>query len=179
MKRLAALALLLPLAPCRAGDVGLMPSQKAPMVVSDKDRNPFGVHHEVAPETPEETESEESQIRKIVGKLPMSGFSQSPAGIKILLGSMIIEAGHEVPQVISNQTEILEVLSVSPQRVELGFKEKDGSDTLRKIVLFPDLSPKVRYKLESQSGAGAAELSAQKSTLGGVARKNEPPHPTQ
>ena len=163
-------------------EIGLLPDEKKPVVVSAEERNPFG---RIAPKTPEavevEVESEESKIRALVSGLALSGYTERDGRKKILMGPYVVDPGKNLPQLIRNQTEKVRVVSVSDEKVELGFVEENGEVQGRTIVLPYDFSPVVRFKLGGDAGApdgAAAAAAAAEAALGGVVKENDASAPS-
>jgi hypothetical protein len=139
-------------------DIGLLPQDKKPVVVSDSEPNPFGKRTQQAPsEVVLVVESEETRLRGAIQSLPLGGMTRGYGVTKVLLGSHMVAAGQILPDLISGQTERLKVVSVSDDEVELGFMEENGTIGDRKILLAIDLVPVVRYKLRGHSPSVSGE----------------------
>jgi len=152
--------------------IGLLPEDKMPLQVAESERNPFGKRVVKVAAVQAETESEESKIRAVIEKLPLGGMTRGYGVVKVLLGSYMVAEGQTLPDVIPNQTEKVKVLSVTADRVELGFVDKDGTAETRKIGRLFNLSPSVRFKL---GGKPAPEAKGDDAAgLDGVTKKNEP-----
>ncbi|MFZ4681063.1 MAG: hypothetical protein ACOYMS_01060 [Terrimicrobiaceae bacterium] len=167
------LALLVsPMAAARAS-IGLLPEDKTPVVVAEDERNPFGKRAVKAPSVvQEERESEETKIRALISKLPLGGMTRGYGVVKVLIGPYTVAEGAILPDMIPGQTERVKVLSVSADKVELGFLDKDGTADTRKINLAIDFRPAVRFKLGASSAGETKEGGA--SGLDGVTKKNDP-----
>lgn len=152
-------------------EVGLLPGQKVPLAVEETERNPFSkrVIQTAEPEA-KDPGGEEAKIRDLLESLPLQGVTKSGGRLKVLLGSLALEEGRQVPPLFANQTEKIRVLFIDDKKMELGFVEKDGTAQTRKMVLFLDFSPTVRYKI----GPGSAGGKGGDSSLGGVFKKNAP-----
>ena len=142
--------------------IGILPEDKTPAVVTETERNPFGKRATKAVAAQAETESEETKIRSVIENLPLGGMASGSAIVKTLLGPYPVAEGNTLPDMIPGQTEKVRVLSVTEERVELGFVDKDGRAETRKISLLIHLKPTVRVKL-----GGSADQD-------GVTKKNEP-----
>lgn len=165
------LAALVPLSGAPAGP-GLLPEDKTPVLVAEDERNPFGKRAVKAAVVRTETESEETKIRGVIERLPLGGMTRGYGVVKVLIGPYIIAQGGILPDVIPGQTEKVRVLSVSEDKAELGFVDKDGTADTRKISLGIDLKPAVRFKLGGKPVAEPKEAGA--SAFDGVTKKNEP-----
>lgn len=155
--------------------IGLLPGEKVPVAVAPDERNPFGRRTPKVAEAPvESTETEESQIRGVLERLVVTGITHGKGGARVLLGSLALQEGRELPPVISGQSEKLRVLSLQDGRIEIGFVERDGTAETRRISLSADLTPTVRFALGSKNPK-PPESPSQDAEFGGVIRKNEPP----
>lgn len=131
----------------------LLPEMRSPSDVSDGERNPFGnvslpPPEEEAPEAePVQAETEEMKIRRILGNMRVTGVSGTPGAYTVLLGSLQLRQGEELPRLFSDQAEVLRVSSVTEQDVVLTFAEKDPNVPPRTIGLGIDLKPRVRSLL--------------------------------
>ncbi len=160
--------------PGQAG-IGMLPQDKTPVIVVDSERNPFG--KKKVEKATENTITEESRIRAIFDSLPVRGVTGDPISGKVLLGSVFIEEGSEVPPVLPEQTEKLRVLEVREGTVVLGFLEKSGPAYSRKITLRVGLKPHVRFKLPTESTEKSE--TEKPSALGGITSDNGGPTPQQ
>lgn len=160
-------------APVLPEEVGLLPGQKVPVEVAETERNPFGKRIiQAAEPTAKDPGGEETKIRDIIEKLPLQGVTKSGGRIKVLLGSLSLEEGKILPELFASQTEKLRVLHIDDKKIEMGFVEKDGSAEARKMVLFLDFAPTVRYKIGPGSAGGQPRDGG--AGLGGVIKKNAP-----
>jgi len=158
----------------RSQEIGILPQQKAALAVSSSERNPFG---KKPPKKVEQAkvpvESEESKLREVISELPLAGIVEARGGVKVLLGSIVIQNNDLLPVLISGQTEQIRVVSVTSKEVVLGFVEADGTANNRKIRLNIDMTPEVRYKLGGASSTASKDENKQESALGGVYRRND------
>lgn len=169
MKRLLLLlTFALPAAAGAATPVGLLPEDKVPVLLEESERNPFGKNTPKA--VASVVENEESRIRAIFERLPVGGVIEGRTGRKVLLGSMVIEEGRQLPPVISQQTEKLKVLSVASDKVEIAFLESDGTPGLRRMVVNLSISPSVQFQVARPATKKSEEEETQ---FGGVLRKDE------
>jgi hypothetical protein len=136
---------VLPLAVHAASPVGLLPEDKTPVVLAEKERNPFGKNIPKAEKAA--VVNEESRIRAIIENLPVAGVMDGRSGKKVLLGSLVLEEGRALPPVISRQTEKLRVVAVADDKVEVAFLESDGNPGLRKIVVELKMTPQVQFRV--------------------------------
>lgn len=135
--------------------MGLLPDDKKPVILEVDERNPFAIHTPKAgPAVFAPKDTEETSLRALVSRLPISGITRSYGVTKVLLGSFMVEDGGSLPLLIPRQTESLKVIAVSEKEVQLSFVEKDGSTGKRTIELPVDLSPSVRYQLKNKSSSG-------------------------
>jgi hypothetical protein len=147
MKRLILLlSLIAPLGLRAASPVGLLPEDKVPVTVADNERNPFGKNAPKAAAAAA-VENEESRIRAVIEQLSVGGIMEGRSGRKVLLGGLLLEEGRPVQDVISRQTEKLQVLSIAPDKVEIAFLESDGTPGSRRIVVSLNLTPNVQYRV--------------------------------
>jgi len=133
--------------------VGMLPSDRTSVTVAPTERNPFAKQElkEEAPAPGEEKESEESRIRRVLGKLAVVGRTKGPNGWKVLLGDLILEKNRTLPPVIEGQTQVLRVANIYDGSVELIWEDKSGSGEPRKMYIPIDLSPRVHTALAGRS----------------------------
>lgn len=147
MKRFVLVFVLLGPAAYAISPVGILPEDKAPVVVAESERNPFGKKPVKLETVEEDVEDEESKIRNVIEKLPISGVMQGRTGTKVLLGTLVVEEGRMLPPVIPRQQEKIKVMSVSAEKVELAFVEPSGETGLRKVMITLDVRPKIQFRL--------------------------------
>jgi len=139
-------------------DIGLLPQDKTPEVLEASEPNPFGIRVKQGPTTAVVVaESEETRIRGAIDRMALGGMTRGYGVTKILLGPHMVAAGETLPDVIPRQTERIEVIAVSDDKVELGFVEKNGEVGERIILLGVDLKPVVRYRLHNAAPAVSGE----------------------
>ena len=144
-----------PAAPAAAGkvtsasadilSVGLTPKQKKAITVGLDELNPFAivVDEVVTQETYEDISAQEQKIRGVFSSLGVSGVTKSGTGYKVLIGDMILREGQTVPSVIPDQTEQLEVLSITEEEMVIAWiedrdsrkKSRSKSDTGRQLSI--------------------------------------------
>jgi hypothetical protein len=132
----------------------LEPDKREPATVQEAERNPFGLVSVPAPATreiePIEAETEEMRIRRILGNMRISGVSGTEGSYRLLLGSVQLQEGDEVPKLFADQGEILKVRSISERELVLTFDEKDPNLPPRTIGLGFDLKPRPRSLLAGE-----------------------------
>lgn len=144
--------------------VGLLPDDKVSVVVADGERNPFGKLSAKAEVT---VDNEEARIRAVIDHLPMAGVIESRSGKRVMLGFLVLEEGKILPPVVSNQKERVQVVTISEEKIEMGFLEPDGQVGSRRILLLsPSLSPAVHFRVAPPAGP-------KQGTLDGVLTKDE------
>ncbi|MDB4673254.1 hypothetical protein OAF27_00425 [Verrucomicrobiales bacterium] len=106
--------------------VGLTPKQKKAITVDSNELNPFAIviDEAVEKETYEDISAQEQKIRGVFNQMNVCGVTQSGTGYKVLIGDMILREGQTVPSVIPDQTEQLEVLSITDEEMVLGWIEE-------------------------------------------------------
>ena len=115
--------------------VGLTPKQKKAIPVGLDELNPFAivVDDAVEKETYEDISAQEQKIRGVFNSMGVSGVTRSGTGYKVLIGDMILREGQTVPFVIPDQTEQLEVISITEDEMVLGWMEdRDSSRKSRR-----------------------------------------------
>ncbi len=149
-------------------DVGLLPEDRIFLEVTGTERNPFGLNLPKEEIAKPKVENEEARIRATLDSFTVGGVSRSEAGVKVLFGPLVLEKGREVAPVIPNQTEELQVVSISEKSLELGFVESNGVVALRKVSITLDLAPGVQFKLGKKADGGKGR------GFDGVISKDEP-----
>lgn len=148
MKVLRTLALVfLSLPGLQAASIGLLPEERQTLEVAPTEKNPFGVKVDRVGKLPRAADNEEARIRLVMERLPVGGVVEGSGGRKVMLGPLILEEGQAVQQVVPNQREMLRVLSISEERIEIGFVESSGNATVRKITIPINLTPEVKFRL--------------------------------
>lgn len=145
--------------------VGMLPEDRVPVKVAENERNPFG--RKAAKVESTAVENEESIIRGMIEKLPVTGVVSGRTGRKVMLGSLTLESGKPLPPLIANQSEKLKVNAVTEEKVEIGFVESDGTSGLRRIVIALSLTPQIQFQIH-KPGPGPVR----KAGLDGVLTKD-------
>jgi hypothetical protein len=91
----------------------LVPEKREPALVTEGERNPFGLVA-LPPEEVEETETiqaetEEMRLRRILGNMRVSGAGGTSGSYRVVLGSMQLKQGETVPMIFADQAEVLRV----------------------------------------------------------------------
>lgn len=160
------------LLPLLAAEIGLLPQEKTAIMIDVSERNPFSLRTVLAPEKEAETGGEEKAIRDAIGNLAVGGIVGAPPNVRVLLGSMALGEGRDLPDVINRQSERLRVVSITEKQIEIAFLEKNGKASERRITVALSVKPAVRYMLGSKTGTtGGAK--ADKSKLGGTTKADE------
>lgn len=128
------------------------PSARQPKVLPEGQRNPFGAAAVPAQEEEEivAAETEEAKLRRILGKMRVTGLSGSEGNYAVVLGSMVLREGEKLPRLYVNQAEELRVDSVSTNEVILTFVEGVAGIPPRSMSLRFNLSPQVRSVLPGE-----------------------------
>lgn len=135
--------------------------------VEEKGPSPFGMEaakpDRAAPARPL---TEEEKIRNVLRNMRVAGRAGSPGNYRVLLGTIPLTAGGEVPRLFANQAETLRVQSITEREIVLEFADNDESAPARTINLSYDLSPQadpllageVFLKLVPLDGEGTVKL---------------------
>ncbi len=136
--------------------IELRPDQKRPLGLTANDRNPYAKRTLEEETTNENGENaEELQIRTRLNSLSITGQSQGPNGLRILLGDIILEQGRILPQLLVDQSENLQVIEISEDTVVLGWLDIETNSPTGKTMQVPyDLTPQVTYALHGQEATG-------------------------
>ena len=139
----------------KAALVGMLPHQKRGTEVDANERNPFAHRVEIVKtEAKRDTNSEEAKIRAVLNGLRVVGITNGKNGLKAQVGSLILEVGRAVPQLIPNQTDRLRVTKVSAKSVEIKWIDEEGAEEPRKHVIDLDLTPRINTALAGSSEEG-------------------------
>lgn len=159
------LAAAWPAAAQPAPDPDLLPSGRTFIEVREAERNPFG-QPSVAPTStmPEEVESEEARLRRILSALKVAGVSKSGTDSRALVGTLILSKGRELPSLLRGQRERLVVTSVDAQSVVISFVEQDATAEPRRIILSVDVEPRVDQMLFGEAVEQVAGIGKDGST---------------
>ncbi len=148
-------------APERVQYTLILPEEKNPEIVKPEENSPFEV---TAGEAEMDADSEENRVRDILLRMPAVGGGSGANGMRVMLGSMRLQAGQEVPPVLPDQQVLLKVKSVTPTAIELIWVEKKPTGLPPKpFVINVDVSPKVRYRMPASTGGqGGGDLGTMK-----------------
>jgi hypothetical protein len=127
--------------------IGQLPGEKIPEPLRPKERNPFTRRETKPTEVITVRESEESKLRAILGAMTVTGVVRGGPSDKVLLGSLILKAGGDVPRLLEGQTEHLIVAAVTAKQVEIQFVETESRAEPRRILIPIDLRPRVTVRL--------------------------------
>jgi hypothetical protein len=129
----------------------LKPADKSSETVKTGERNPFGKSEAEAKVADQKGTNEENQIRDRLAQLQVVGASPGANGLRVMLGDMVLEPGQPVPKVLSDQTVMSRVGTITQSAIELIWVEKKPSGLPARTMVIPiDLRPYVRYKLQGQ-----------------------------
>lgn len=132
----------------------LEPERREPAAVEAGERNPFGLvsvpEREAEEIEPLAAETEEMRIRRILGNMRVSGLSGLPGSYRVLIGSVRLGVGDEVPRLFADQGEVLRVQSITEREIVLVFNEKDPNLPPRSIQLGFELQPRPRSLLAGE-----------------------------
>lgn len=132
----------------------ILPDEKNPEVIKADENNPFEA---VADKNVKEGDTEENRVRDILLSMPAKGGGSGPNGMRVMLGSMRLEAGQEVPSVLPDQQVKLQVKSITPNQIEMVWVEKKPTGLPPKpFVINVDVSPRIRYRMPSGAGGGSS-----------------------
>jgi hypothetical protein len=139
----------------------LKPEDKSSETVKNGERNPFGKSDSEKKVADQKGTNEENLIRDRLAKLQVVGASPGVNGLRVMLGDMVLEPGQSVPKVLSDQTVMLRVGSITQTTIELIWVEKKPTGLPARTMVIPiDLRPYVRYKLQGQPPANRDDETA-------------------
>ena len=131
----------------------LSPDARKPVEVKANERNPFaGMGGKVSDEAVPLAQpvTEQKRIERILRAMRVGGVVESAQGRRILLGSMPLVSGEEVPRLFVNQVETLMVDSIDDRKVVLRFSKPDPSGGKRLIILPFEITPEVEQLLPGE-----------------------------
>ncbi|GEP41245.1 hypothetical protein [Brevifollis gellanilyticus] len=132
----------------------ILPDEKNPEVIKADENNPFET---VMDKTVKEGDTEENRVRDILLSMPAKGGGNGMSGMRVMLGSMRLEAGQMVPNVLPDQQVKLQVKSITPTQIEMVWVEKKPTGLPPKpFVINVDVSPRVRYRMPSGAADGGS-----------------------
>jgi len=121
---------------------GLLPELRQPETVTDAERNPFKGAAKVFDQITGPSEGDErTRVRRLLSNLRISGVATSPQGMRVLIGSISLGKGDELPPLFHNQGERLVVESVSDRSLLLRFVTNEDAKKQQPIALSFDLRP--------------------------------------
>ena len=143
--------------------IGMRPDEKRPLALKENERNPYAKRSEEEEATGDEgVNAEEQQIRARLSSLSVSGRSQGPNGLRVLLGDIILEQGRLLPQLLQEQSENLKVVEINEDTVILGWLDiETGEPTGKTMQVAYDLTPMVSYALHGQEAPVVDEHSGE------------------
>jgi hypothetical protein len=142
-------------APERVKYALVFPSEKTPELLKADENNPFEVS---GFEGHKEVDTEENRVRDILLGMPAVGGGSGPDGMRVMLGSMRLEVGQEVPTVLPEQQVMLRVKAITAHSIEMVWVEKKPTGLPPKtFVIDVDVSPRVRYRMPT-SGANSGSM---------------------
>jgi len=132
----------------------ILPDEKNPEVIKADENNPFEA---VADKNVKEGDTEENRVRDILLSMPAKGGGSGPNGMRVMLGSLRLEAGQTVPNVLPDQQVKLLVKSITPTQIEMVWVEKKPTGLPPKpFVINVDVSPRIRYRMPSGADGGSS-----------------------
>jgi len=139
--------------------IGMRPDEKRPLNLKASERNPYAKRSVKEEETSENgVNEEEQQIRARLSSLSVSGRSQGPNGLRVLLGDIILEQGRILPQLLEEQSENLKVIEINEDALILGWLDIESNEPTGKTMQVAyDLTPMVTYALHGQEAPAAVE----------------------
>lgn len=139
--------------------IGMRPEQKRPLVLKENERNPYAKRSDKEEATGDDAVNEEEQlIRARLSSLTVSGRSQGPNGLRVLLGDIILEQGRLLPQLLEEQSENLKVIEINEDTVILGWLDIESNEPTGKTMQVAyDLTPMVTYALHGQEAPVTVE----------------------
>jgi hypothetical protein len=153
----------------------ILPDEKTPETIKDDENNPFEA---VADEKLKEGDTEENRVRDILLSMPAKGGGSGPSGMRVMLGSMRLEAGQMVPEVLPDQQVKLMVKAITAKQIEMVWVEKKPTGLPPKpFVLDVDVSPRIRYLMPSGTGTtgGSGLGTIRMDGLSAFSREDTPP----
>lgn len=132
--------------------IEMEPREKRPLLLKEGERNPYAQRTETETIIDENGENpEETQIRRALTSLSVSGQVRGPNGLRLLLGDIILEKDKVLPELLPDQTQNLKVLEVTEDSVVLAWLDIETNEpTGRNMQLSYDLTPSVSYALRGQ-----------------------------
>lgn len=139
-------------APTPAYSQKLSPGFRKATIVNESERNPFSAKaRPVRPAMVDAGDSEEARIRAFLTNLPVGGVAEADGSVSLLLGSLRVQNGQDLPPLFPGQTEKVRLVSATSDMLVFGFVEKDGQVGSRTVARSISLRPRVRHMLPIQS----------------------------
>jgi hypothetical protein len=130
----------------------VLPTEKTPELLKADENNPFEVS---GSDGLKEVDTEENRVRDILLGMHAVGGGSGPDGMRVMLGSMRLEVGLEVPKVLPDQQVMLRVKAITAHSIEMVWVEKKPTGLPPKtFVIDVDVSPRVRYRMPTSSANG-------------------------
>jgi hypothetical protein len=140
--------------------IKMHPDEKRPLLLTERERNPYARRSPDASPINENGENEEEiQIRQSLTSLSVTGQVRGGSnGLRVLLGDIILEKGRILPQLLPEQSENLQVVEVTEENVVFAWLDIETGEPTGKTMQLPyDVSPSVPYVLSGQQrGAESA-----------------------
>ena len=137
---------------CHSAEPQMLPTDREVTEIAPTERNPYGASATVnlLTNVPKAV-SEESRLRRIISLLKVGGVSGSGANARVLLGSLILKPGLELPPLLRDQFELLRVTEISAKEVHIAFLEREPAADPRSIIIALQAKPKVTQLLYGES----------------------------
>lgn len=136
-----------------AGPYGPLPDDKGYTPLREGEKNPYERPVVKEEKAIEQAETEETKLRSMLGAMPVAGVRDNGYQIRVLLGSMMLTEGDELPPLLPQQQEKLKVGEILPDQIELVFVEREEEVEPRRIEIPVRLDPKVTYAIGPRSDA--------------------------
>lgn len=133
--------------------IDMRPDEKRPLMLKLTERNPYARRAPEQEDISDEGENaEEIQIRERLNSLRVTGSSRGPQGLRILLGDIILEKGRNLPELLEDQSESLQVVEVNEESLVLSWLDAETGQPTGKTMQIPyDLTPSISYALKGQA----------------------------
>lgn len=131
------------------GTVGDLPISRMGETLPPNALSPYGLpKQKKAVKSTTRQYSQEDQIREILRSLRVTGVIGN--GKKVLLHNIILEEGEIIQNVLRNQTEVLLVKAITPQKVYIEWIEQTRRSKPRTMEILIDMSPRVEAIIPGQ-----------------------------
>ena len=124
--------------------IKMHPDEKRPLLLTERERNPYARRSPDASPINENGENEEEiQIRQSLTSLSVTGQVRGGSnGLRVLLGDIILEKGRILPQLLPEQSENLQVVEVTEENVVFAWLDIETGEPTGKTMQLPyDVSP--------------------------------------